>query len=278
MGKIGESKPYNIIVILDYNNMTYSVIPKNEKQIEKVTVETSPIVQNKNNKFNKITVTDEQMALNYYNSFTNDIRTDLEELYDKLDPECIDERFTEYEVFENYIKEKKESILTSKMIKWQIIREDDYVQYICADNKDRYYVFYETAPMQYTVMLGTYFKDFPQFIEAYEDANIQERVLLNIDKIKQAINYADYDYIYSKLADSFKNNKFKTKEEFENYMRENLYSEVVIEYKEFKNEADTYIYNIAIKNLNNKQDPEINMEIIMQLKEETDFIFAFSIK
>ena len=269
---------FNIIVILDYNNKTYAVVPKKEEGIEKKPVSSSPIEDNKNNKFNIINVTDEQMAINYFNIYKKYIVRDLQELYNNLENDYKEKRFTQFNEFETYIENKKEDLLSTTLTKWQIKNYEDYTQYVCMDDKGRYYIFRETSPMQYTLLLDTYTIDIPEFIEKYDSCNVQERVVLNIEKIKQALNSGDYRYVYSKLADSFKNNKYKTEQEFENYIKGALYNNIDIEYKNFSNEGETYIYDVEIKNLENEEDTIISMQIIMQLKEDRDFVMSFSIK
>ena len=127
------------------------------------------------------------------------------------------------------------------------------------------------------MFLDKYTIDFPEFIERYEAGSIQEKVVLNIEKIKQALNAKDYTYVYNKLANSFKINNYKTQEEFENFAKENLFDYNEISYHTFANEGETYIYNISMRNRDNAQEQK-EMQIIMRLKENRDFEIAFSIK
>ena len=44
------------------------------------------------------------------------------------------------------------------------------------------------------------------------------------------------------------------------------------------NEGETYIYNVELTDLLGKTDKTINMQILMQLKDDRDFVMSFSIK
>lgn len=49
-------------------------------------------------------------------------------------------------------------------------------------------------------------------------------------------------------------------------------------FNEFFNEGSTYVYNINLKGTTASNNREVNMQIIMQLKENRDFVMSFSIK
>ena len=123
-----------------------------------------------------------------------------------------------------------------------------------------------------------YTLDIPQLNEKYDEANEKGKCILNIEKVKQALNSGDYKYIYGKLNEQFKNKNYSTLSAFENYMKSNLNKYNKIEYKEFKNEGETYIYNVELTDLLGKTDKTINMQILMQLKDDRDFVMSFSIK
>ena len=63
---------------------------------------------------------------------------------------------------------------------------------------------------KYSVVLDTYTIDLPEFIEKYNSANEKTKVGLNIQKVFDAINNEDYEYVYNKLDNTFKQTNFKT--------------------------------------------------------------------
>lgn len=273
-----EEEQFNIIVIVDYNNNSYSIIPCDENKIEGKQINTTPIVQNEYNKISFVQVTDEQMAQRYY----NDIKIKLmnnktEEIYNLLDDEIKNNKFVNMEELEKYLEIIKTDMNEVVLQKWGKNVYEEYTQYTCLDSLGRYYIFNETSPMQYTLFLGKYSVDLPDFIETYNSANPQEKVVLNIEKIKQALNAKDYTYVYNKLANSFKENNYKTQGELEQFINNTLFEYTEFEYDNFVNEGEIYIYDIVAKNHENEEE-RVNMQIIMRLKEDRDFEIAFSIK
>lgn len=236
------------IVPNDYNNYRYSIIPEDRKVVY------------------------------ILGDYIDQILYEAESAYETLDEYYKNEKFKDLNDFKKYIELKKEEFKNASVYEYSIEEYDDYTQYVIIDQFDNKYVFKENGVLNYTAMLDLYTIDIPQFIEKYDSCNAQEKVILNIDKIEQALNLKDYSYIFSKLAQSFKDNKYKTEEDFENYIKTALYDNIEIEYKDFLNEGETYIYNLTIKNALNKSDKGIDMQIIMQLKEDRDFVMSFSIK
>ena len=72
-------------------------------------------------------------------------------------------------------------------------------------------------------MLDTYTVDLLKFTEKYTKASEEEKVVLNINKIFTAIDAKDYKYVYSKLAESFKNNYFNNESDLQKYLNDNLF-------------------------------------------------------
>ena len=128
--------------------------------------------------------------------------------------------------------------------------------------------------MEYTLILDTYTIDLPEFLEKYNNSTDQQKVALNIDKFMQAINAKDYKYAYNCLADSFKNNYFKTQEEFENYAKENFYSSNNVEYNEFDTQGDVYTYSVILTDKETSEQK--NKTFIVKLEEGTEFVLSFN--
>ena len=164
-----------------------------------------------------------------------------------------------------------------KLNAYQINEYENYTQYVCKDQNENYYIFNETGIMDYTVILDTYTIDLPQFIEKYNNSTDAEKVLLNIQKVFEAINHGDYGYVYDKLDNEFKQNNFPTETEFENYIKQNLYENNSISYGKYKTSGDLHIYDINIKNKDDENSITKTKNIIMRLEEGTDFVMSFNV-
>ena len=89
----------------------------------------------------------------------------------------------------------------------------------------------------------------------------------------RAINDRSYNYAYNCLADSFKNNYFKTQEEFETYVKSNFYESNSVTYNNFEKQGELYTYSVTITNKQTKEQK--SKKFIMQLGEGTEFELSF---
>lgn len=155
---------------------------------------------------------------------------------------------------------------------------------MCRQN-GRYYIFNVTSAMNYTLFLDTYTVDLPEFIEEYNSASNQKKMALNINKIISAINQKDYEYVYSKLDETFKQNYYNNQESLEAFIKENLFNKNKASFQEYSSEQNLGIYKVRIEKeyQDGEQAPEgknaefQNLNIIMKLGQGTDFVMSFSI-
>lgn len=204
---------------------------------------------------------------------------DTENAYKKLDEIYSETKFNDIGDFKNYVKNNMSKIMGAVLDKYQVTQKEDYIQYVCMDDKGKYYIFRINSMVDYDVILDTYTIDIPEFLETYNNALTQERVMLNLNKIMLALNDKDYKYAYNMLADNFKINNFKNLEAFKEYVKINFFDENEFEYKEFGNETGTYFtYKIIIKDASGQNEREVTKTFIMQLEEGTDFKLSFNVQ
>lgn len=225
------------------------------------------------NEFEFVRVNTEDIILKYFNKYKDNMFNDIEKAYNSLDNVYKETKFGSINEYKAYIEKNREQLMVSTLSSYQINNNDGYTQYICIDNLGNYYIFKETAIMEYTVILDTYTIDLPEFIEKYNNGTEQQKVALNIEKFMQAINTKDYKYAYNCLADSFKNNYFKTQAEFENYARENFYENSTVEYNQFESQGDIYTYSVILKD--KVSGEQKTKTFIMRLGEGTNFVLSF---
>lgn len=97
---------------------------------------------------------------------------------------------------------------------------------------------------------------------------------MNIEKIVVALNQKDYRYIYNKLVQEFKDNKFKSYEEFKEYMENTFDINNEITYNKYTESENYSTYEITLKG-NNKT---ITKTIVMKLEEGTEFVMSFNVE
>ncbi len=282
-----EKEKNTTILITDLNTLTFCIIPQsyitknnlnlNEEDALKI-YQDKTIPKNNYNGFNyNVSYKQEDVAKEYLERMKFNLRYDVEGAFDSLDEEYRKARFdNDIDLFREYIKNNGTKLLKATAKKYQLTEADNYNQYVVIDQNGKEYIFRETELMKYNIILDTYSIDLPEFLEKYNSGNEKSKVAMNISKFIEAINEKDYKYAYSKLADGFKQNYFKTEESFETYVKNNFFEDSELVSGSFSNQATTYIYKITIKDKETEELQEQNF--IMQLGEGTDFEMSFEIK
>lgn len=276
-----------IVIIYDEANNTFSILPSEYLSTEKINQENllsvlkelniNAIEKNDNNEVKKLVLTDEQISIKYFNDYKNLLSDDIEKLYNRLDEQYRERCFGSLENFQQYVNSNKDSLNNSTLSKYQVNTKDDYIQYICLDENGNYYIFNATAVMQYDLFLDTYTIESEEFLTKYNNGDEKTKAGMNVEKFFEALNRKDYTYIYEHLADSFKNNSYQKQEDFEKYIKENLFEYNDKKYTNYEQEGNLHVFKISVSDKENEEQKK-TMTIIIQLKEGTDFVMSFSIE
>ncbi len=234
-----------------------------------------------NNEYNELVyknITDEYVAINYVKQYLQYMLNDVEKAYDILDEEYRNKRFGDINNFKEYVKDNQEEFQKINIKQYLVNSYNDYKEYVCKDQYENLYIFKETGIMKYIVALDTYTIEQEQFTNTYKNANDNKKVVMNIDKFIQMLNRRDYKTSYHLLDDGFKNNYFKTQNDFERYIRENYPLHYKVAYEEISKQGDIYIQPIELTDITGENKETKKMSIIMKLEKESDFIMSFSIE
>lgn len=262
----------SLINSINENNVSNNI--ENSIYVNNVEENNTEVIDKYNyNQYIQQNISDEKMAEIYFNDFLSKFLRDPQNAFNLLESEYKQKRFAEYNEFETLIRERY-SNQTIKLARYQKIDYDNYTQYICEDEGGHYYIFNETSPMQYTVMLDIYTIDLPEFVEQYNSSTEDIKVQFNIQKFFEAINNEDYTYAYNKLDETYKNNNFPTQADFENYIKTNFYSQNKLGYTSYEKNGDLYIYKMVITN-GEDSSQTIEKQFVVKLLEGTDFVMSF---
>lgn len=276
----------SLMVETDTQNDTYYIIPfeymKEEGylSIKEGTPYDTNIKNIENSAYNEIeyqNLDEYTIILNLMTNFTDKIIYNLDDSYNLFNTEYKNSKFATLDEYKKYIKNNIRDILASSIKKYKINEYDSYTEYICLDQYGNYYIFDETAVMQYTVQLDTYTIDSEEFLNKYNNGSDQLKVGMNLEKVFQALNRKDYEYIYEKLDNTFKANNFSTLEAFETYMKDNFFNINKIEYGKFENKSGVYVYEIKITDATEESEDEIGKNFIIKLEEDTKFKMSFNV-
>ncbi len=282
-----NTKPSYFVIILDTQNNTFYLYLDeyikahnlDKYQInEEVKIDITSIDDRIYNKTNYTSVGSNEITQEYFKKYKKMLENNKEKLFNYLNEEYKAKKFATIQEFNEYISKNEDYLKKSNIVKYNKQVSGNVVQYIAEDNNGKYIIFQETSPMQYTVILDTYTIDLPEFTEKYNSATDENKVLMNIQRVFDAINDGDYKYAYNKLDPTFRTNNFKTLADFENYVKKNFFSENKLASGKVEKQSDIYLYDIIISDASGKNINNVNKTFVMQLKEGTDFVMSFNVK
>ena len=290
----GVKSDLSIIVEIDKNSYYY-ILPINYINDKGINIDEgnnydthlSSIESTNYNQYELQDVNEYSIILDHMTKLISDMTYDIENSYNTLDYEYKNDKFNTLNDYRNYIMKNFRTILSSSIEKYKINDTGEYKEYICIDQYGNYYIFKDKGVMNYTVMLDTYTIDSDEFNDKYNNGSEQIQVGMNLEKIFQALNRKDYQYIYEKLDNNFKQNYFSTEDKFEEYAKSTFFDINKITYGTFEKQSGMYIYNINISDANeiiddNEDDEEvetsnISKKFIIKLEDNKNFKLAFNV-
>ncbi len=308
---IKEKQELYLILKMDQANLTFSVIPINKEIFngylnnQGSKLATSAIEKNDYNKQEDIKVTEKNVLDKYFDNYIYELMYRPEEAYYRLDEEYRTAKFIDYNDFLNYINMHNNEIsqMDIKSVKtiddfeteneyneymakyelkginlYKIEQKEEYKQYICIDDFGNYYIFIEKSVNDYDILLDTYTTNFSEFLEKYNNSNRKDKVLYNVQKIMDALNSKDYRYVYNKLDKTFRNNNYKTLDDFKAHIKSSIFEKNTVGYTNYTESGDISTVDLKLQDKTETEDGIYTMTVAMQLKEGTDFVMSFTIK
>lgn len=277
---------FNIIIKLDNSNNTFSLYLEDymkqynyNKDMDKkdINISKDRIEKNDYNSHIKVNISDDYIISQIFSDYRMKMLNDTKNAYELLDEEYKKRKYGSYENFKSYVDNNREKIEYTSISKYQINEYNGVKEYVCIDKNGKYYIFTENSILDYGVILDTYTVDLPSFLDKYNNNNSEIKGGMNIQKIFDAISDGDYNYVYSKLDDTFKKNNFSNEKIFEKYAKQNLLGKK-IEYNGCKKSGELYIYDVIISNEAENNKNVVTKKFIVKLLDGTDFVMSFNIK
>lgn len=276
-----SSSKYNeyYVVTLDEYNSTWMIRPINNcNNIDEVQVNKDIESINNDNVYSYERVTDSEMAETYFIKYKQLILNNSKEAYEKLDEQYRAKRFNDYKGFEQYINKNKPEIETLSVDEYLVNEYDDYREYVCKDKYENIYKFKAISVIDYTVELDTYTITSEKFKEKYDNANAQNKVMMNIDKWIKMLNNRDYTAAFYVLDETFRNNNFDGDVNvFETYIKSKYPAHYKVKFSSFTEKpGDVYSQDIVLTEIGTDSSSEQETTIIMKLQEDINFAMSFS--
>lgn len=277
---------FELGVSLDMLNNTFCIYPEeylkkhNYDKLnigDKLEINIESIENRDYNTFEYKFIKDNIVSQEYFNNYKYAMLYDINYAYDMLDEDYKEKRYGSLDNYKKYIQENYDNLSNRIVTQYQVTQNDEIKKYVCLDNFGNYYIFTQKNISNYTLELDTYTIESQEFLSKYNSGDDMKKAGMNVEKFFEALNTKDYVYVYEHLADSFKNNNYPTKESFEEYIKQNLFTFTGKEYINYNIQGSVHIFKLKVSN-KEEESQQKNMTVMVKLKEKTDFEISFSIE
>ena len=233
------------------------------------------------NYFEIETMTIDEITQKYFENYKELVMAKPEIIYkDYLEDEYKQKRYGSFEEYNKYVKDNIEQIEISQITKYTTnMTSENKIEYVCMDQYENTYIFDEDSIMQYKIRFDNYTIPTEKFTATYKLATDEQKIQMDVNKFVQMINRQDYRTSYALIDDGFKNNYFKTNNEFEEFIKSKFFLYNSISFKSIEAKGNnTYVVNVEISDITKESSENKDMTIIMQLKDDMDFVMSFSME
>ena len=144
-------------------------------------------------------------------------------------------------------------------------------------NSNRYYTFKMTSLMEYTLILDNYTMVIQDDIYNASLPNVQAKYCIN--RVIEAIDDKNYEFVYEKLNPVQKNNYYKNIDEFKEFITNHFYDEINYEIDDEYLMISSNVYQYNVKITDNVAENDFtfrNFTMTVTLKENEDFVIAIN--
>lgn len=237
------------------SDLSFTIEPIHEEinDIDEVQLEIklTSVEKNDYNIVQYITTNTEEDCKRYLDYYKKMTLSSPEEAYNRLDEEYRNLRFGSLDAYKQYIEENKKDIQSIQISQYMTNTENGVKQNIAKDKYGKIYIFEGVDLFDLSIKLDTYTIETATFKEQYENGNEEVKVQMNINKFILMINNQDYKAAYNLLDDNFKNNYFKTLEEFIDYVKVYMYRYNNLELRNFNVNGNVYICDVTLTDATN---------------------------
>ena len=142
-----------------------------------------------------------------------------------------------------------------------------------AKNENRNYVFMVKNIMDYSISFDEYSVVTQESKDEYDKLLSQAKAKICIDRVIEAINNKDYDFVYDRLNPILKNNYYKTKQDFIQFCKNNFFDNNLYEIQENYLKVSQNIYQFDVKIYNADGDVITNnwFKFAITLNDDAEF-------
>ena len=260
--------PHGKISMEEYKNYVQEIL-KNDNE-EKVEVSASKITEIKSNEYNAFKIKNYNELINstienYLNYYYYLQQTDKQSAYDLLNKEYREARFGDVNNYYQYLQNNN-----SREISYmKEYTEGSTNKFIAVNKFGDYYIFIETAPMKFSIMLDSYTIPLTETTTKYNSATNEQKACMCLEQVKEMLNNKDYKTIYNHLNSTYKNNNFETQDKFTSYMKEKFYDINNFKYESYQVSNNSYIINVKVSD-DTDESKNFTMSFVVKLADSID--------
>ena len=289
--KVGKSKTdvKDSIVWIekDGNNSTFSIYPneylKEKNYLDFKEGDILPVNFSKNispNTENKFEEEDSHSAEDcmkgLFERYKFDLMADEEHLYNLLDEDYKNLKYPDINNLKQYISNNRTDLYLDSLSEYKVINYNTYIEYRAICKSGRNFVFHVRNMMDYNILLDNYNIVNKDTYNAFLPA---ARAKYCINRVVEALNYKDYDFIYSKLNPVQKNNYYKNINDFKEFLEKNSYEannyEIDDDYL-IISDGSVYQFKVKITDATGEDFSYITFTMAVTLKDDTDFAVSIT--
>lgn len=273
---------FYIIVNLDNKNKTFSIEPISEKynSIDEIKVDNNneTIDVNSNNMFSSKAYKYEEMAKEYLLTFKRVMLARPDIIFNNyMGSEYKNKRFGDINEFLEYVNNNRQELINLTVNEYSVNYFENYIEIIVKDQYGNLYIFDKYDNQDLYIRMDMYTIETDSFIKTYQKSDDIKKSQINVDKFFNMINRHDYRTSYNCLSKGFRDNYFKTEEEFEKYAKNRFFTYNKISFKSCEKKGNgLYVLNVELSDLTGESKETKTVSIIIQLKDNFNFEMSFS--
>ena len=208
-----------------------------------------------------------------FDRYKFDLLFDNENLYRTISDEYKNLKFATFQDFKNYLNSNKSELSKEQLKEYKKTVYESYTELIGSTNENRNYVFMVKNIMDYSISFDEYSVVTQESKDEYDKLLSQAKAKICIDRVIEAINNKDYDFVYDRLNPILKNNYYKTKQDFIQFCKNNFFDNNLYEIQENYLKVSQNIYQFDVKIYNADGDVITNnwFKFAITLNDDAEF-------
>lgn len=248
------------------------------KEEDTITIDNiKEIEKNENNGYepSAITTDDASCVKELFRRYKFDLLLDLNHLYNTLEEEYKNAKFENIESLEQYVESNRTDLYLDTISQYNVSKTNESNTYTIVSDGENEYIFYVTNLMEYTILMDNY--TIVTIQDTYQEALPNAQAKYCINRIIEAINDKNYEFVYERLNPIQKNNYYRSLSDFENFVKNSFFTKNNYEIDEEYLIISTYVYQYRVKIMDNSNGGAAYKYFTMTVNLQNEDNFTISI-